>query len=134
MAESKGNITQVNPAEVEVDGETMQINPSAVTSVTTDVPHEADASSAPTSTQDLPVNRGAVSTNDPRHPIAHSLVAGAGAPQNQGPHPLVEGPHPEVAYVGPADKENVQKVTVGGTPMSKADLEKQIADAEKAKG
>lgn len=110
MAENDGKIQNINPAVVTVDGQDMEVNPSAVTSVTTDVPHEADASSAPTSTQDLPINRGAVSTNDPQHPIAHSLVAGAGAPQNQGPHPLVEGPHPDVAYVSEADRDNVEKV------------------------
>lgn len=126
MAETKGNIQQLNPAGVTVEGEDMEINPGAVMSVTTDVPHEADASSAPTSTQDLPVNRGAVSTNDPRHPIAHSLIAGAGAPQNTGPFPLVEGPHPDVAYVSAADKPNLEPVDLAkGT--TKADLEKQIA-------
>jgi hypothetical protein len=130
MAEKEGNIQQLNPAVVTVDGEDMEVNPGAVMSVTTDVPHEADSSSAPTSTQDLPINRGAVSTNDPRHPIAHSLVAGAGAPQNTGPHPLVEGPHPDVAFVSDADKANVQKVDLEGKGTSKADLEKQIKAAE----
>lgn len=133
MAETKGNIQQINPAVVKVDGEDMEVAPSAVTSVTTDVPHEADSSSAPTSTQDLPINRGAVSTNDPRHPIAHSLVAGAGAPQNTGPFPLVEGPHPDVAFVSDADKDNVQKIDPEGKGQSKADLEKQIKAAEEGK-
>lgn len=54
-----------------------------VQSVTTEVPHEADASSAP-GPYDLPINRPPVSTNDPRTPIAHSLVAGAGAPHTEG--------------------------------------------------
>ena len=132
MAETKGNIQDINPARVTVDGEEMEVAPSGVTSITTDVPHEADASSAPTSTQDLPITRGAVSTNDPRHPIAHSLVAGAGAPQNTGPHPLVEGPHPDVAYVSDADKANVQKIDLEGKGQTKADLEKQIKAAENA--
>lgn len=109
----EGKIQNLNPATVTVDGQEMEVNPGAVTSVTTDVPHEADSSSAPTSTQDLPVNRGAVSTNDPQHPIAQSLVAGAGAPQNTGPHPLVEGPHPDVAYVSAADKDRLEPVNVG---------------------
>ena len=52
----------------------------AVESVTTTVPHEADASSAPGPYNDLDVNRPPVSTNRPDVPIAHSLVAGAGAP------------------------------------------------------
>lgn len=109
MAETKGNITEVNPATLEVDGEEIEINPSAVQSVTTDVPHEADASSAPGPYNDLEVNRPPVSTNDPEVPIAHSLVAGAGAPTGE---PDI---HPEThvasnAYVTKADKDNVQKV------------------------
>ena len=107
--EVEGNIEQVNPASVTVDGEEMEINPSAVMSVTTEVPHEADASSAPGPYKDLDVNRPPVSTNDPETPIAHSLVAGAGAPTGE---PEI---HPEThvaanANVTAADKENVAKV------------------------
>lgn len=60
----------------------------AVTSVTTTVPSDADATSAPNELPD-DVNRPPVSTNEPQTPIAQTLVAGAGAPQ---PH---EGPLPE---------------------------------------
>jgi hypothetical protein len=108
MAQSKGNIEKVNPATIEVEGEEMEVAAGAVESVTTDVPHEADASSQPGPYDDLPVNRPPVSTNDPEVPIAQSLVAGAGAPT---PEPEL---HPEThvaknAYVSAADKENVQK-------------------------
>jgi len=114
MAETKGNIEnveQINPAKVKVDGEEMEINPSAVMSVTTNVPHEADASSAPGPYTDLDINRAGVSTNDPETPIAHSLVAGAGAPTGE---PEI---HPEThvaknAYLNDADKKagNVQYI------------------------
>lgn len=111
MAQSKGNIEKVNPATIEVDGEEVEIAANAVESVTTDVPHEADASSAPGPYDDLPINRPPVSTNDPETPIAQSLVAGAGAPTGE---PEL---HPEThvaknAYVSSADKENVEKVKV----------------------
>lgn len=91
----------------------------AVTSVTEEVPHPADASSAPGPYKDLDVNRPPVSTNDPETPIAHSLVAGAGAPT---PEPEI---HPEThvadnAYVTSADKENVQKVEVETPPASES--------------
>jgi hypothetical protein len=52
----------------------------AVQSVTEETPHPADESSAPGPYTDLDVNRPPVSTNRPNVPIAHSLVAGAGAP------------------------------------------------------
>ena len=52
----------------------------AVQSVTTVVPHEADSTSAPNVLPDS-VNRPPVSTNQADVPIAHSLIAGAGAPQ-----------------------------------------------------
>jgi hypothetical protein len=55
----------------------------AVVSVTTEVPHEADATSAPGPYADLPIDRPPVSTSNPQQPIAHSLIAGAGA-GNQG--------------------------------------------------
>lgn len=67
MAETKGNIKDPEPGQ-------------AVTSVTTEVPHPADADSAPGPYEGLEVNRPPVSTNRPDVPIAHSLVAGAGAP------------------------------------------------------
>jgi hypothetical protein len=98
MAESKGKIQQVNPAKVEVDGEEMEINPSAVQSVTTVVPHEADASSAPGPYNDLDVNRPPVSTNRPDVPIAHSLVAGAGAPTGEPDYHPELGPDQKADY------------------------------------
>jgi len=120
MAQTKGNITKVSPAELKVDGEEMEINPGAVQSVTTETPHEADESSAPGPYEGLEVNRPPVSTNDPEQPIAHSLVAGAGAPT---PEPEI---HPEThvaanAYVTAADKDNIDK-----------DQAKANADADKA--
>ena len=109
MAQSKGNIEKVNPAKLEVDGEEMEINAGAVQSVTTETPHPADESSQPGPYDGLKLTRGSVSTNDPEHPIAHSLVAGAGAPTGE---PEL---HPEThvadnAYVSSADKEYVEKV------------------------
>jgi len=131
MAEDKG-IIKTDAVEVEVDGEKIEVGP-GIQSVTKEVPHEADASSAPGPYNDLELNRPPVSTNDPQTPIAHSLIAGAGAPQNTGPHPLVEGPHPDVAYVGSQDKANVEKVEEGGAASSKADLEKSIKAQEQGK-
>jgi hypothetical protein len=95
-------ITKTGDAEVKVDGETVEIAAGAVESVTTEVPHEADADSAPGPYKDLDVNRPPVSTNDPQVPIAHSLIAGAGAPTGE---PEI---HPEThvadnAYVSDAD-------------------------------
>lgn len=55
----------------------------AVVSVTSEVPHEVDASSAPGPYDDLPIDRPPVSTSNPQQPIAQSLIAGAGA-GNQG--------------------------------------------------
>lgn len=121
MAMSKKNsiegIQPVSPVEIEVDGETVEIAPGAVTSVTTETPHPADESSAPGPYKDLDVNRPPVSTNDPETPIAHSLVAGAGAPT---PEPEI---HPEThvadnAYVTSADKDNLAPVDVGGSAPS----------------
>ena len=108
MAQSKGNIEKVNPATIEVDGEEVEIAANAVESVTTDVPHEADASSAPGPYEGLELNRPPVSTNRPDVPIAQSLVAGAGAPTGEPEF------HPEEyvaanAYVTAADKDNLQK-------------------------
>jgi hypothetical protein len=98
MAETKGTIKK--PGEGQ-----------AVTSVTEEVPHEADSTSAPTSLPD-DVNRPPVSTNDPEVPIAHSLVAGAGASTGE---PKI---HPEThvasnAYVT-GDEANVVPVEVEG--------------------
>jgi hypothetical protein len=98
MAETKGKIEEPEEGQ-------------AVQSVTEEVPHEADASSAPGPYEDLDVNRPPVSTNDPEVPIAHSLVAGAGAPTGE---PEI---HPEThvadnAYVSSADKENIEPVEV----------------------
>jgi len=108
MAETKGNIEKLNPATIEVDGEEIEVAAGAVQSVTTEVPHAADASSAPGPYKDLEINRPPVSTNDPEVPIAHSLVAGAGAPTGE---PEI---HPEShiasnAYVTGEDKPNVDK-------------------------
>lgn len=50
-----------------------------VASTTEEVPHEADASSN-SGPGNPPLNRPPVSTDRPDVPIAHSLVAGAGAP------------------------------------------------------
>lgn len=113
-------IQQVDPVEVDVgDGRTIEVAPGAVTSVTTEVPHPADASSAPGPYEDLDVNRPPVSTNDPETPIAHSLVAGAGAPT---PEPEI---HPEThvaanAYVTSADKANVEKAAAPAPPSSES--------------
>jgi len=80
----------------------------AVQSVTETVPHEADASSAPGPYDGLELNRPPVSTNDPETPIAHSLVAGAGAPTGE-PEIHPETHVAENAYVSGADKENVEQ-------------------------
>lgn len=102
MAETKGNkdIQDVQPnVSVEVDGENQKIElaPGAVQSVTTTVPHEADASSSAGPYTDLDVNRPPVSTNRPDVPIAHSLVAGAGAPTGEPDY------HPELGPDQDAD-------------------------------
>jgi hypothetical protein len=107
MAESKGNIQDVNPAKVKVDGEEMEVAAGAVQSVTTTVPHEADASSAPGPYKDLPINRPPVSTNQADVPIAQSLVAGAGAP-DQGQDDL---PNPEHQTPAPFTKAELKEAT-----------------------
>ena len=63
-----------------------EVHGSAVTSITEEVPSEADADSNRYADE---VNRPPVSTNEPQTPIAQTLVAGAGAPQP------TEGPNPE---------------------------------------
>ena len=64
----------------------------AVTSVTEVVPHDADSSSEPGPYKDLSVDRPPVSTSDAQTPIAHSLVAGAGASHPPEPEPEQEEP------------------------------------------
>lgn len=109
MAESKGKIQDVSPATVEVDGAEIEIAPGAVQSVTTTVPHEADASSAPGPYNDLDVNRPPVSTNRPDVPIAHSLVAGAGAPTGTPDYQPELGLDQEADYGAAAAQEESAK-------------------------
>lgn len=103
MAQSKGGIRAADPDKGEAYA-------APVETVTENVSHEADASSAPGPYADLDVNRPGVSTNDPEQPIADSLVAGAGAPTGE---PEI---HPEThvasnAYLQPGDP--VQGMEVG---------------------
>ena len=102
MAESKGkkDIQDTSAVMVEADGDDgkIEVAPGAVQSVTTVVPHEADASSAPGPYNDLDVNRPPVSTNRPDVPIAHSLVAGAGAPTGEPDYHPELGPDQEADY------------------------------------
>jgi len=91
VAETKGNI------EARTEEEKDELT--AVESVTTEVPHEADASSQPGPYEGLELDRPPVSTNKPDQPIAHSLIEGAGAPTGE---PEI---HPET-YV--ADNAYVQ--------------------------
>ena len=72
MADEKKE--KIHPPDVEKEG-------AAVQSVTENVPHPADATSAPGPYEDLDVNREGVSTNQAPGEIAQTLVAGAGAPQ-----------------------------------------------------
>jgi hypothetical protein len=51
----------------------------AVTSTTEVTPHPADETSAPVPMDDMSPDRPPVSTTQPDVPIAHSLIAGAGA-------------------------------------------------------
>lgn len=73
MAQTKGNVDKPDHEK----GQNVQ-------SVTEDVPHPADADSAPGPYEGLSPDRPPVSTTDPQTPIAHSLVAGAGAPAEEG--------------------------------------------------
>jgi hypothetical protein len=100
MAESKGKIQDLSSVSVEVDGVDgkIEVAPGVVQSVTTTVPHEADASSAPGPYNDLDVNRPPVSTNRPDVPIAHSLIAGAGAPTGEPEYRPELGPDQEADY------------------------------------
>jgi hypothetical protein len=76
----------------------------AVQSVTEVVPDEADSTSAPNK---LPedVNRPPVSTNKPDVPIAHSLIAGAGAPTGEPDYHPELGPDQEADYGAQAAQE-----------------------------
>lgn len=83
------NVEQPDPAEAQAEHAKAEAaagiepgNPAAgqaVVSVTSEVPHPADASSAPGPYEDLPIDRPPVSTSRPDQPIAQSLIAGAGA-------------------------------------------------------
>jgi hypothetical protein len=75
----------------------------AVQSVTEVTPHPADESSAPGPYDKLDLNRPPVSTNRPDVPIAHSLVAGAGAPT--GPPEY----HPELSEEEQKEADKVEK-------------------------
>jgi hypothetical protein len=101
MAESKGKkgIQDLSSVNLEVEGsdEPIEIAPGAVQSVTTVVPSDADATSAPNETATDP-NRPPVSTNRPDVPIAHSLVAGAGAPTGEPDYRPELGPDQEPDY------------------------------------
>jgi len=74
-----------------------EVHGNAVTSVTENVPHPADASSAPGPyDEDMPINRPGVSTNQAPGEIAQTLVAGAGAPSvPPDAEPLPEEQKPE---------------------------------------
>lgn len=90
----------------------------AVTSVTENVTHEADASSAPGPyDQEMPINRPGVSTNQAPGEIAQSLVAGAGAPQV----PPDAEPLPEDQKAESAPLTSEQKAKAEPAPSSKKD-------------
>lgn len=95
MADSKGNIKRPDPDE----------HGTAVTSVTTNDSHPADADSSPGPYNDLPINRPGVSTNRPDMPIAQSLVTGAGAPS-----PSEDAPEDVPANVKVSKSDTVEKV------------------------
>lgn len=100
MAETKGNIQKPDPDE----------HGTAVQSVTTNVSHPADADSSPgpyvVDGEPMPIERPGVSTARPDGDVAHSLVAGAGAPTGEADYiPLESEPPP--AKVTKAD--NVEK-------------------------
>ena len=112
MAETKGNkgIQDLSTVSVEVDGEggKIEVASGAVQSVTTVVPDEADATSSPNKQPD-DVNRPPVSTNRPDVPIAHSLVAGAGAPTGEPDYHPEWGPDQEADLGAKAASEAVVK-------------------------
>lgn len=80
-----------------------------VQSVTEVVPHEADASSAPGPYNDLDLNRPPVSTNRPDVDIAHSLIAGAGAPTGEPEYKPELGPDQEPDYGAQAAADEAAK-------------------------
>lgn len=96
MAETQGNIEEGKPKEGQ-----------AVESVTEEVPHAADADSSPGPYEGLDINRPPVSTNEPQTPIAHSLVAGAGAPSPEFTPPE-EQPQPEEVQQTPDELKEEQ--------------------------
>lgn len=104
MAEEKGD---VRPPDPEVEGV-------AVKSVTENVSHPADATSAPGPYEDLEVNRPGVSTNQAPAEIAQTLVAGAGAPQppSEGDLPLPEDQKSSSEPLTKEQKENAETVEV----------------------
>lgn len=113
MAKDIKDIQRTDVIEVDTEGGTIEIAPGVVQSVTTVVPSEADASSSPGPYRDddgkpLDVNRPPVSTNRPNVPIAHSLVAGAGAPTGPPEYRPEDPPNPKdnpSAYVNDADRK-----------------------------
>jgi hypothetical protein len=121
LAESKGKIQDLSAPAVEVDGADgkMEVAPGVVQSVTTTVPHEADASSAPGPYTDLDVNRPPVSTNRPDVPIAHSLVAGAGAPTGEPEY------HPEYGQPGGGQQEPDYGAAAAAESAAKAESSKK---------
>lgn len=110
MAETKGKIQDVASATVELDGVDgkIEVAPGAVQSVTTTVPHEADSTSSPNVLPTDP-NRPPVSTNRPDVPIAHSLVAGAGAPTGEPDYKPELGPDQEADYGAQAAADDAAK-------------------------
>lgn len=93
----------------------------AVQSVTETVPHEADASSAPGPYEGLELNRPPVSTNRPDVPIAHSLVAGAGAPTGEPEYKPELGPDQKADYGAADAAESAEGVK--STPASESKSE-----------
>lgn len=108
---SKGDIQDLSTVSVEVDGvdDKMEVAPGAVQSVTTAVPHPADASSGAGPYDGLDVNRPPVSTNRPDVPIAHSLVAGAGAPTGEPGYRPELGPDQDADYGAQAAADEAAK-------------------------
>jgi hypothetical protein len=84
----------------------------AVQSVTEETPHAADADSAPGPYSDLSPDRPPVSTTKSTVPIAHSLVAGAGAPTPEPDYRPEWGPDQEPDHGAQAAADAAAK---GGT-------------------
>ena len=93
-----------------------EVHGNAVTSVTENVPSEADASSSPGPyNEDQKINRPGVSTNQAPGEIAQTLVAGAGAPSvPPDAEPLPEDQKPEDKPLTSEQKEKSE-------PAPKAD-------------